>query len=67
MADRAAPPGDDGEGDPGDGEAAPADPRLWFLREPGALATRLVLAETLGEPRGRAHGPGHAPPTGKRR
>ena len=43
-----------GAPDPGDeGEEAPADPRLWFLRDPGAMARRLVLAEILGEPRGR--------------
>lgn len=50
-----------------DGEAPPLDPRLWFLRDPAALASRLVLAEVLGAPRSRGHDPGHAPPTGKRR
>jgi len=69
MADRAARPGDDGDGasSADDADAAPLDPRLWFLRDPGALGRRLVLAEILGEPRARAHDPGHGPPTGKRR
>jgi hypothetical protein len=35
------------EGDEGD---APVDPRLWFLRNPAALARRLVLAEIVAEP-----------------
>jgi hypothetical protein len=35
------------EGDEGD---APGDPRLWFLRDPAALARRLVLAEIVAQP-----------------
>jgi len=59
---------EDGEGpDESDGGEAPPDPRLWFLRDPGAMARRLVLAEIVGEPRSRASGAPHAPPPGKRR
>jgi hypothetical protein len=47
-------PDEDGEGEPG---GAALDGRLWFLRDPAALAKRFVLAEILAEPRGRGqHG-----------
>jgi hypothetical protein len=57
-ADRPSPdddaPDDEDEGDPG---GAALDGRLWFLRDPAALAKRFVLAEILAEPRGRGqHG-----------
>ena len=45
-------PDEDDEGD------APVDPRLRFLRDPEALARRLVLAEIVAEPRGRERLPG---------
>jgi hypothetical protein len=41
----------EGEGDEGD---TPESPRLWFLRDPAAMARRLVLAEIVGVPRSRA-------------
>ena len=56
----------DGDGESyegaGDADDAPPDPRLWFLRDPGALVRRLVLAEILGEARGRGPSPGIASP-----
>lgn len=57
--------GIDSDGDDGasyDADAAPPDPRLWFLRDPGELARRLVLAEILGAPRGQRRATGHARP-----
>ena len=41
------------DGDEGEADGAVTDGRLWFLRDPAALAKRFVLAEILAEPRGR--------------
>jgi hypothetical protein len=53
-------PADVWEGDPapdeddeGDAVDARVDPRLWFLRDPEALARRYVLSEIVATPPGR--------------
>jgi hypothetical protein len=43
--------------DQGEEGETPENPRLWFLRDPAAMARRLVLAEILGAPRSRAQRP----------
>jgi hypothetical protein len=66
-ADRPSPddaPDEDGEGEPGN---AALDGRLWFLRDPAALAKRFVLAEILAEPRGRGQGGGPRSARARRR
>ncbi len=50
-------------GDEGDEGEAPANPQLWFLRDPAAMARRLVLAEILGAPAARRRAPRPEPPT----